>query len=305
MEIPVKIFATGGTGFVGTYLCQSLLNAGHQLTVLVRSEKKADDLSSEVSMIQGDPMRPGEWQNSVAAHDIIINLAGAPIFVRWTDASKQLIRDSRVLSTRNVVSAIPVHTKPMTLFSTSAVGYYKANLQVELTEQGPVGDGFLAGVTRDWEAEAMKAETKGCRVIITRFGIVLGPGGGALSQMVSTFNKFLGGPLGSGEQWFPWIHIEDLARAYLFLLDRPSITGPVNFCSPNPVQNKDLAKALGKVLGRPCFMRTPAFVLKAALGEFASALLDGHRMVPRKLLDSGFEFKYPALEGALEEILSK
>ena len=164
---------------------------------------------------------------------------------------------------------------------------------------------LLAQLAQDWEKEAWKAGERGCRVVITRFGIVLGEKGGALGQMIPLFDKYLGGPMGNGKQWFSWIHIEDLIRAFLFLVDHPEISGPVNFSSPNPVQNRTLAKALGKTMHRPSFFPAPGFMLKLILGEFGSVLLEGQRVIPQKLLSQGFQFRYPEIDQALENILGR
>ena len=155
----------------------------------------------------------------------------------------------------------------------------------------------------EWEGEALKAKEKGARVVITRFGIVMGEKGGALGQMIPLFKKFIGGPIGSGRQWFSWVHIKDLAEAFSFLLKHPEISGPVNVCAPNPVRNKDLAIALGKALHRPSFMPAPGFMIKLVLGEFGSVILEGQRVIPKRLLESGFAFKYPAIDKALQEVV--
>jgi hypothetical protein len=207
-------------------------------------------------------------------------------------------------TTRNIIEGLPSRLdRKMTLVSTSAVGYYGFHGDEELVEESPPGSDFLARMAIDWEAEALKATDKGARVVITRFGIVLGDKGGALSQMVPLFKKFIGGPIGSGKQWFSWVHIKDLAEAFVFLTRRPEITGPVNLCSPNPVRNKDLAKALGQVLHRPSFMPAPGFMIKLVLGEFGSVILEGQKVIPRRLLDHGFVFQYPEIGKALQNLL--
>jgi hypothetical protein len=235
----------------------------------------------------------------VPEHDVIINLAGASIFSRWTRKQKEIIRSSRISTTRNLVEALPDDSKHITFFSSSAVGYYGFHKDKELTESSPAGDDFLARLAYDWEQEALLAKKKGSSVVITRFGIVLGKNGGALGLMFPLFKYFLGGPLGSGQQWFSWIHMYDLAEAFIFLLKHKEITGAVNLCSPNQVRNKELGKAIGKILHRPSFLPAPAFVIKLFLGEFGSILLKGQRVVPSRLLDAGFIFQYPDIEEAL------
>ena len=226
--------------------------------------------------------------------DVVVNLAGASIFTRWTDKQKKEIWESRTSTTRNIVEAIEVNQgRSFTLFSTSAVGYYGFHGDEELTEDSPPGDDFLATLAVAWEAEALKSQEKGARVVITRFGIVLGPGGGALGQMLPVFKRFMGGPIGNGQQWFSWVHMRDLTDAFIFLLRHTDLSGPFNLCSPYPVRNKELAKAIGKALHRPSFMPAPAFMIKLLFGEFGSVILKGQRVVPRRLLESGFSFQYP------------
>jgi uncharacterized protein (TIGR01777 family) len=300
----MKIMISGGTGFVGTHLSSRLLREGHKITVLTRSQKEAKGDTPSLSYLRSDPTQTGDWQTAVKDHDVIINLAGASIFSRWTKENKKAIRESRILTTRNLVEGIPPErAKSMTLFSTSAVGYYGFHGDEELTEDSPSGNDFLARIAMEWEAEALKAKEKGSRVVITRFGIVLGKGGGALGQMIPAFRKFVGGPIGSGQQWFSWVHIEDLAEAFVFLMSRPESSGPVNLCSPNPVRNIDLARALGKALKRPSFLPAPGFMIKLILGEFGSVILEGQRVTPGRLLESGFVFKYPGIDSALENIV--
>jgi uncharacterized protein (TIGR01777 family) len=295
----MKIFITGGTGFVGKTLAPALIRSGHEVCILTRSGKGD---SSGVSWVEGDPAQKGKWQEAVREHEVIINLAGASIFTRWTEEAKKKMRDSRIFTTRNLVEAME-GGKVKTFFSTSAIGYYGFHGDENLTEESPPGADFLALLARDWEEEAKEAEKKGCRLVITRFGIVLGEKGGALGQMIPLFQRYLGGPLGNGRQWFSWIHIDDLTRAFLFLLEQPEISGPVNFTAPNPVRNKDLAQWLGRIMGRPAFLPAPGFMLKLVLGEFGSILLKGQRVLPRKLLQAGFPFSYPEIDRALQQVI--
>ena len=172
-----------------------------------------------------------------------------------------------------------------------------------MTEASAPGDDFLARVAVAWEGEALKAREKGARVVITRFGIVMGAHGGALGQMIPLFKKFMGGPIGNGRQWFSWVHVVDLTEAFLFLLKHRELSGPVNVCSPNPVRNRELARAIGKALHRPSFMPAPGFMVKLVLGEFGSVILEGQRVVPRRLLDAGFVFQYPEIDKAVESVV--
>lgn len=300
----MKILITGGTGFVGGQLTWRLLREGFEVTILTRSLRGAKITQPNISYLEGDPTQEGPWQGKIKDHDAVINLAGTSIFAKWTEEHKKAIRKSRLSTTRNIVEGIPERDdQSFALFSASAVGYYGFHEDEELTEDSPPGNDFLAQVARDWEEEASKAKEKRARVVITRFGIVLGEKGGALGQMVPLFKKYLGGPIGSGNQWFSWIHIKDLAEAFIFLIKDPSLSGPFNFSSPNPVRNKELAKALGKILNRPSFLPAPAFLVKLVLGEFGSVILRGQRVIPRRLLAHGFQFKYAYLEEALQDIV--
>ncbi|MCA1959478.1 MAG: TIGR01777 family oxidoreductase [Desulfomonile sp.] len=301
----MKAFITGGTGFVGTKLTRALLDKGHEVTVLSRSEKRRPGLPAQIRLIAGDPTEHGLWQQEVPEHDVLINLAGESIFSRWNDEYKKRLRDSRILTTRNLVEAIPSDGGAVKhLLSTSAVGYYGFTGDEELGEDADPGTDFLATLAQDWEAEALKAAGKGIRVVVARFGVVLGKDGGALEQMVRPFRLFAGGPIGSGKQWFSWIHVEDLCRAALFVIEHPEISGPVNFCAPNPVRNADLADAIGNTLHRPSFIPAPGFVIKLVMGEFGSVILKGQRVVPKMLKKHGFHFNYGRIEDALNNLLS-
>jgi uncharacterized protein (TIGR01777 family) len=300
----MKILLTGGTGFVGKQLTSRFIQERNEVTILTRSLKESGPPPKGISYLQGDPTQRGPWQAAIPGHDIIINLAGASIFSKWSEEYKKLIRDSRIFTTRNIIEGIPSELeKRISLFSTSAVGYYGFHGDEELDEESPPGNDFLARLAVEWETEALKAQGKGVRVVITRLGIVLGENGGALGQMIPLFKRFLGGPIGSGQQWFSWIHIKDLAEAFAFLIKHPEIRGPVNVCSPSPVKNKDLAKALGRVLHRPSFIPAPGFMVRMVLGEFGSVILKGQRVLPRQLLKNGFTFQYPDIDKALRSIL--
>ena len=301
----MKIFITGGTGFVGSHLTSRLLREGNEVTILTRSGRGPGKGAEGISYVQGDPTLKGPWQEAIGNHEVIINLAGASIFSRWTDEQKKAIRESRIHTTRNIVEAIPSPAaEKMTLFSTSAVGYYGFCGDEELVEDSPPGTDFLSRLAVEWEGEAFKVKEKGVRVVLMRFGIVLGEKGGALGQMIPLFKKYVGGSIGSGKQWFSWIHIQDLADAIVFLTKHPEISGPVNMCSPDPVRNGDLAKSLGKVLHRPSFLAAPGFMVRWVLGEFGSVILQGQRVIPRKLLDHCFVFQYPEIDKALQSIMS-
>jgi uncharacterized protein (TIGR01777 family) len=301
----MRVFITGGMGFVGTNLTKVLSANGHQVTVLDRSIHEERPVPEGVSRVQGDSTKPGPWQDEVVEHDVVINLAGASIFQRWNSEVKKAIRESRILTTRNVVEALASREgKEAHLFSTSAVGYYGFHGDEFLSEDDPAGNDFLAQVGVDWEAEALKARDHGARVVLTRFGLVLGRKGGVLGQLAPLFNRYLGSPLGSGRQWFSWVHAEDLANMFLFVLDREEMEGPVNCTAPNPVRNRELTYTLAEALGKPVIMPfVPGFMLRLVLGEFANIILEGQRVVPTRLLESGFLFRFSTLKEALADIL--
>ncbi|MFW6124106.1 MAG: TIGR01777 family oxidoreductase [Acidobacteriota bacterium] len=300
----MRILISGGTGFVGRHISSRLIQDNHKCTVLTRRPKKSKEAPKGISFLQADPTQKGDWQKEIQNHDAVINLAGASIFKRWTQEHKKDILESRVKTTQNIVEGISSEPKnPFTLYSASAVGYYGFRRDEKLNESSPPGDDFLARVTQDWEKEALKAEKKEARVVITRFGIVLGEKGGALGQMIPLFKKFIGGPIGNGKQWFSWIHMKDLSEVFAFLIDHPKISGPVNVCSPHPVRNKELAKSLGKVLKRPSFVPSPGFLVRMVLGEFGSVVLKGQRVIPEKLLINDFRFHYSDINEAFKDIV--
>ena len=303
----MKILIAGGTGFIGTRLSSRLVRERHEVTILTRSKGRSGEIPPGVSYLEGDPTQKGPWQEAIGRQDVMINLAGASIFGRWTDERKRLMRESRLQTTRNIVEGIPPHPahpdRQATLISASAVGYYGFRGDEELTEDSPPGKDFLARLCAEWEEEGLRAGEKGAAVVITRFGIALGDQGGALAQMIPLFKRYLGGPIGSGRQWFSWIHVKDLEEAFVFLMRHPEVSGPVNLTSPHPVRNKDLAEALGKALQRPSFLPAPGFAVRLLLGEFGSVLLEGQRVIPRRLVDQGFVFQYPEIEAALRSLL--
>jgi uncharacterized protein (TIGR01777 family) len=301
----MNIFMTGGTGFVGTFLSRELALKGHDITILTRQERHPAPLHSRIRFLTGDPKQEGAWMAQVPEHDWVINLAGASISTKWTDEAKRILYDSRVLTTKNLVAALAAGDRRQLFCSTSAPGYYGPRGEEELTEESAPGQDFLAKLAQDWEAEALKAQELGIRTVITRFGIVLGQGGGMLEQLVPMFRRFVGGPVGSGQQWLSWIHQQDQVRAFLFLPEHPELVGPVNFTSPNSVRNREFAKALGRALNRPAFFPTPAFMLRLVLGEFAEVVLTGQKVLPQKLLAAGFQFLYPTIDQALTHLLKE
>jgi hypothetical protein len=299
----MKIFITGGLGFVGRHLSKALLEDGHQITAVGRTDKPAAMIvDPSFKYLAADTTKSGDWQKTVAEHDIIINLAGRSIFCFWTKKAKEQMYNSRILTTRNLANSL-AGAEDIIFFSTSAVGYYGDRGEDVLTEDEPPGNDFMATLARDWENEALKAKTDRIRIILPRFGVVLGRGGGAMASMIPAFKLFLGGRLGSGRQWFPWIHLHDLISAYRFAIGHPEITGPANWCAPHPVRNQELTATLSRKLNRPAMLPAPAFMMKTMLGEFGEALLCSQRVQPAVLQNAGFQFAYGEIDSALNEIV--
>jgi hypothetical protein len=295
----MNILITGSSGFVGSRLIDFLVNKGHQITAVDAMPATRVFENDSVRFIQADTTGSGLWQEALHHVEGVINLTGKNIFHLWSKKYKQKIYDSRILTTRNIVNALP-EGKSVTLISTSAAGYYGSCGDEVLDENKGAGSDFLARVCVDWENEAFLARKKGIRVACARFGVVLGKNGGALSKMIPAYRMFVGGPLGDGQHWFPWIQIDDLVSALDFVIHRDDIEGPVNFTSPNPVQNNGFSQALASVLKRPAFFRTPALMLRLAAGELGDLLLNSQRAVPSTLLSAGFAFRYPDLHEALK-----
>ena len=301
----MKIMMAGGTGFIGGELVSQLKNKGNEVFLLTRSEKKSVD--PKTHYLKWDGENVGPWADSMGAVDAVINLAGEPIAKkRWSAAQKEKITQSRILATRALVEAISKSDpKPKVLISASAVGYYGNVLEGDVSEAHAKGTGFLAETCYAWEKEAKQAEALGLRTVYLRIGVVLDKGGGALSKMLPPFQFFAGGPLGSGRQWFPWIHRDDVIGIILFALENNSISGPVNATALNPVSMHDFCQELGKAMKRPSWAPVPSFALKILLGEMSEMLLGGQKAVPEKLLKHHFIFKFPELGTALTDILLK
>ena len=294
-----KVFIAGGTGFIGSSIIPALLKEGYEVQVLVRNKEKAKKLPSSCKVIWGNPTKSGEWQKYLEETDIAINLAGQNIFSRWTKAYKKLILESRIKSTENIVSSLK---KSALLINASAVGYYGDKGNTLVTEDSLPGDDFLAKTCIEWEKRALKAKEKDAKVIIARVGVVLGRTGGMLPKILPIFKLGLGGTLGKGNQWFPWIHIKDLVSAILFLIKKEK-EGIYNFVSPNPVTNKEFTKTLGKVLKRPTLLPVPVFMMKLIFGELANIITCSIRAYPKNLLELGFKFKFETIEDALKDLI--
>ncbi|MBR9976445.1 MAG: TIGR01777 family oxidoreductase [Bacteroidetes bacterium] len=300
------IIMTGATGLIGTRIYHALRKRGDRVTVLTRNPDKTKKTFSDAErVLLWAPGVKGEWSSAMEGADAVIHLAGEPIAGgRWTDEYKKRIYDSRVQGTGEIVEAIGAASeKPALLISASGVGYYGDTGDTEVDEDSPPGDDFLAQTCVDWENEAHRATEHGVRVMISRQGIVLAEEGGALEKLVTPFKMFAGGPVGNGEQWFPWVHIDDVVGIYLHALDNSDVSGILNAVSPDLLRNRDFAIALGETLQRPARFSVPGFVIKLALGEFGETLLGGQRAHPVRTLESGYAFKYPALTKALADLL--
>ncbi len=309
----MNILMTGATGLVGTALTQTLSREGHTIYRLLRpgnENVKRDSPSKQVFDIPWTPEHPemGALPGNSTSHgvDAVINLAGAPVASgRWTDKRKMLLRSSRVDTTRGLVNAIAKMNKPpRVLISASAIGFYGDRGDELLTESSPAGQGFLAELAQEWEAEALKAEALGVRVVLTRFGIILAKQGGALPQMMAPFKFGVGGKLGTGRQWTSWVSLEDVVGIIRSALTDASLTGPVNVVSPAPTTNAEFTRVLAEVMHRSAIFAAPAFVLRLALGEMADgALLSSQRVEPQALQQHGYAFLHSDLREALTAIL--
>ncbi len=306
----MRILITGGAGFLGSALATNLAADGHEVIILTRNPDQAGPkLPTGTRPARWDGRTAEGWGQLADGAGAIINLAGEsiaganPVLGRWTAARKQAIHDSRINAGHAVVAAIrAAQQKPGVLVQASAVGYYGPRTDELVTEETPAGSDFLAGVCKDWEAATAEVETLGVRRVIVRTGIPLGNKGGAFPPLRLIANLGSGGPMGSGQQWWPWLHLDDHIAAVRLLLESDA-RGPYNVCSPNPARQADFFKVLGKVMHRPSFVPTPGFALRLIAGELADALLlTGQRQVPSRLQKSGFKFKYPELEGALRDL---
>ncbi len=292
----------GGTGFIGTALARVLNRRAHQVTVLTRTPKGA---TLHYSALVWNPAKPIGLEQVLNGYDAVVNLAGAPVADRrWSAAYRQEILNSRLASTDALMEVISrCRKKPQVLINASAIGYYGAHGDEKLTEDSKPSHGFLTEVCRRWEESALKAESLGLRVVRLRTGIVLGKNGGVLKKMVLPFKFGLGGPMGTGDQWMSWIHIEDMVGMIVRAIEDVSWQGAYNAVAPHPVTNRDFSKTLAKVLFRPCFMRVPAWALKFLLGDMAEEmLLSGQRVVPARAKSMGFGFRHPDLEHALRAL---
>ncbi|MBN1904241.1 MAG: TIGR01777 family oxidoreductase [Deltaproteobacteria bacterium] len=300
----MNIFITGGTGFIGKPLSVALSGKGHRVYVLTRSSKNpAHD--NNITHVDGDPAIKGPWLEKLMECDVVINLAGASIFKRWTPAYKETLIKSRIDTTRNIVEEIARHKKSdLLLISASAVGYYGFHDDELLDENAAPGNDFLSSLSKEWEMVALKALSYVARVILNRFGIVLGKGGGAIHMMLPLFRYWLGSQLGNGRQYFSWIHLYDLVNIFIYQIENRGLSGIYNCTAPNPVTNRELTRAIASIMKKPLIMPpVPGVMLKLVMGDFADTLLKGQRVIPKRLLNEGYSFKFQEINQALDDIL--
>jgi uncharacterized protein (TIGR01777 family) len=298
----VRVALTGATGTIGRAVVRALRARGDEVTVLTRDVARAQSTLEGVTAIAWErPEAQPCPADALTGRDAVIHLLGEPVAQRWSERARRAIRDSRVLGTGHLVAGLrDADPRPGVLVSQSAVGLYGPRGDEPVDESDPAATGdFLAGVVTEWEAEARRAEDLGVRVVMTRTGVVLSPSGGALEQMLPPFRLGLGGPVAGGGQYVPWVHVDDVVGALLFCLDSPDARGPVNVTAPEPVTNRELSRALGRVLGRPAVVPVPGFAVRLLYGDMASIVTTGARVLPVRLQALRYQFSQPDLEQAL------
>lgn len=302
----MKILITGGTGFIGTHLLQTLSQASHTIILLTRGTSKTVSLKrSTIRYIHWDPFAAGEWMKEMNGTDVVINLIGKNVFEqRWNENVKKEILNSRVVPTKLLVEAIArAERKPNLLISASAVGFYGDRNDGTITEEHSGGNDFLADVVKQWESAAYSAEQDGVRVATPRIGLVLEKSGGMIGKMLLPFQFFVGGRIGSGKQFLPWIHMDDVVRGILYPMENEQFRGVYNLVSPNPVTMDEFAKTFGVVLHRPSWLPVPDIALQILYGEGAKVILAGQKAMPQLLQNAGYRFSFSHLATALENIL--
>lgn len=301
-----RVIITGGTGLIGRALSASLISDGYQVIVLSRHPEDNPTLPKGIQVTGWDARTASGWGHLADGADAVVNLAGAPLDRWWTPRYKRVIRESRVNAGQAVVAAVEqAASKPGVVIQASGIGRYGPRGDEIVTEETGPGSGFLGQTALAWEASTAPVEDLGVRRAIIRSGVVLSTGGGALPLMMLPFRFFLGGALGSGDQWLPWIHMEDAVRAIRFLIDNPAAQGPFNVTAPNPVTNAEFSRRLADAMDRPAFFRVPAFAVRLVLGEMSTVVLHGQRAVPEKLLELGFRFRFPELKEALNDLIEQ
>jgi uncharacterized protein len=301
----MRVAVTGATGMIGARLVRALGARGDEVTALSRDAARARATLGVAAETWADPKAEQPPLDALRGRDGVVHLLGEVIAQRWTDEVKREIRESRVLSTRNLVDALGELDRgecPRVLVSGSGAGWYGHRGDERLDESAPEpGDDFLAQLSADWEAEARRAEALGVRVVLNRTGVVLSESGGALEKMLPFFKAGIGGPVAGGRQYVPWVHVDDVVGATIFALEHDEVSGPVNVTAPEPATNKELSKALGRVLRRPAFAPVPALAVKTLYGEMADIVITGQRAVPGQLTELGYVFEQPELEPALRD----
>ncbi len=303
-----RIVVTGATGLIGKKLVNVLIDRGDELIIFSRDAEKAKSIFPKSKQcVEWDYHKPDLWKSKLENADAVIHLAGINLFSkRWNDDFKKEVLESREVSTKILVDSIKsCSNKPEVFISASGIGYYGDCGETILDEKSIKGNDFLADVCEVWESEAAKVEEAGVRSVRIRTGLVLSTEDGALKQMLPVFKFFIGGPLGNGKQWASWLHIDDIVEIYLHAIDNANLSGAVNAASPNPVRMKELAKTLGKVLNRPSLFPAPKFLLKLVVGEAAEVVTASQRIDVKKLLNSGYQFKFTESSNALENLLKK
>jgi uncharacterized protein len=301
----VKVLVTGASGFIGSALCDSLLVRGDTVVGLSRDPKKARGTNPSVSWHAWEPLLERPPAEAFEGVDAVVNLLGEKIDQRWTGEAKERIMESRRTGTHNLIGTVAgLERKPRVLVNQSAIGFYGDRGDSIMDESGSSGEGFDAEVVREWEAAASEGEATGVRLVIVRTGHVLDPDGGFLAKLLPPFRLGVGGPLAGGDQYVSWIHVEDEVGLILWAIENEAVSGVLNLTAPNPVTNRELSKALGRALHRPASMPVPGFALDLMYGgEFGAVLRGGQRVLPRRALDLGYEFRHPELDEALEDLL--
>jgi len=303
-----KIIITGGTGSIGQKLVKELTVRGDEIIVFTRDPENAKKkIANSNKYVKWDYERLNDWMNELNGVDIVVHLAGANLGAkRWNEEYKKHAYDSRIISTRNLVEAIKsVDAKPKTYICASAVGIYGDRYDEMLNESSSLGNDYLANLCIDWEKEAQKVEQYGVRRVSVRTGLVLMKDEGVLKQLLLPFKLFIGGHLGNGRQWFPWIHVDDIVGIYLHSIDNETVSGSINAASPGIVTNKEFSKTLGKVLTRPALFPVPKITLKIISGELGNYITDSQRISVEKIIEAGYEFKFKTLENSLKKIINK
>lgn len=308
----MRLIITGGSGMLGRRLTDRLAAAGHEVIILSRSPEKVTGLPANARAVAWDGKTSAGWGHLADGSDVIVNLAGESIAgyrflpARWTDARKQLLRDSRINAGAAVVEAVSkASERPSLVIQASAIGYYGAHGDERLDEQSPPGDDFLASLCVEWEAGTASVESFGVRQVVTRTGLVLSEEEGTLPRVLLPYRLFVGGPFGTGTQYWSWIHEEDYIGSMLFLIENQAASGPVNLTAPRPLTNNEFGKTLGRILHRPHLIPVPGFALRALVGEVAMVVMTGQRVLPVQLQKLGYNFRFAQLEPALEDLVGR